>query len=95
MDKNDKNGDATDRTAFAGSKSVCDKINDLSLASLDRRAWGVRGHNDHLWDQIHNVTVAHNPRKGTRPDNAFASVGFVTELMVDEVHAELVDQGMI
>ena len=73
--------------------STMDKINDILFASLD--SWVVKLHNDHLWDQIHNVTIAHDPAVGTRPSNAFATVGFVNKLMVDEVHAELIDQGMI
>jgi hypothetical protein len=72
---------------------MMDKINEISLAALHGK--GVQLHSDHLWDQVHNVTMAHSPDKHVRPDNKFASLGFVHELMVDEVHTELVETGMI
>jgi hypothetical protein len=75
-----------------GSVSMLDKMNDLSRASLDN--WGVEVQCDHLYEQIHAINFAHGPSK-VRPDNKFATTGFVMELMVDEVHSEMVDQGFI
>jgi hypothetical protein len=69
-----------------------DQINELSLSAMHN--WGVRVHNDHLWEQIHSITVAHNPGKA-RPDNKFATIGFVNQLMIEEVHGQMVDQGFI
>ena len=92
-DRHEENASASVDSQSSGSKSMLDKMNDLSLAALTQ--WGVRAHNDHLWDQVHNCSLAHNPRRGVRPDNQFVELGFVFQLMLDEVHDELHDQKLI
>jgi len=73
--------------------NTIEKINELSLASLGQ--WGVEIVNDNLWECIHDLTVAHTPTRIRQMPNRFIGVDDVAVMMIDEVHGDIVDQGLI
>ena len=75
------------------SESVVQKINDLSLASMTNG--GVNLWNEFLWDKIDNLIVSHTPRHGIRPINPHATIGDTANLMINEVHDNMVELGFI
>jgi len=74
-------------------QKLMDAVNDLSLATIGQ--WGVQMHNDRLWELQHNLLVAHNPSRVEVVENRLIGIEHVAEMLIHEVHDDLVDQKLV